>query len=60
RPTRRRRTSGIVLRDTSYVSKKKSMDHSQKLKGIQVLTEEERLSADTMQAIKANKMVNIS
>ncbi|GJR38515.1 hypothetical protein Tco_1214199 [Tanacetum coccineum] len=57
RPTRRRRTSGIVFRDISRVSKKKSLDHSQKLKGIQVLTVEEQLATDTMQAIKASKMV---
>ncbi|GJV06144.1 hypothetical protein Tco_1343800 [Tanacetum coccineum] len=57
RPTGRRRTSGIVFRDTSWVSKKKSLDHSQKLKGIQVLTEEEQLAADTMQAIKGRNMV---
>ncbi|GJT54850.1 hypothetical protein Tco_0989904 [Tanacetum coccineum] len=58
--TGRRRTSSIVFRDTSRVSKKKSLDHSQKLKGIQVLTEEEQLAVDTMQAIKASKMVSRS
>ncbi|GJV12754.1 hypothetical protein Tco_1354295 [Tanacetum coccineum] len=52
-PTSKRGTSGIVFRDTSRVSKKKSLDHSQKLKGIQVLTEEEQLAADTVQAIKS-------
>ncbi|GKC30352.1 hypothetical protein Tco_1037646, partial [Tanacetum coccineum] len=57
RPTGRRRTSGIVFRDTLRVSKKKSLDHSQKLKGIQVLTEEEQLAADTIQAIKGSNMV---
>ncbi|GJV72061.1 hypothetical protein Tco_1492056 [Tanacetum coccineum] len=41
KPTGKRGTSGIVFRDTSMVSKKKSLDHSQKPKGIQVLTEEE-------------------
>ncbi|GKG15832.1 hypothetical protein Tco_0358155, partial [Tanacetum coccineum] len=41
RPTERRRPSGVVFTDTSRVSKKKSLDQSKKLKGIQVLTEEE-------------------
>ncbi|GKD44197.1 hypothetical protein Tco_1268842 [Tanacetum coccineum] len=55
RPTRRRRPSGITFRDTLNVSKKKSLDQSQKLKGIQVMTEEEQLAADTKKAIKASK-----
>ncbi|GJV71117.1 hypothetical protein Tco_1491112 [Tanacetum coccineum] len=37
---------------------KKSLDQSQKLKGIQILTEEERLATNTMQAIKASKKVS--
>ncbi|GJR84119.1 hypothetical protein Tco_0154904 [Tanacetum coccineum] len=52
RPTGRRRPSGIAFRDTSYVSKKNSLDQPQKLKGIQTLTAEEQLAADTMQALK--------
>ncbi|GKE08907.1 hypothetical protein Tco_1412458, partial [Tanacetum coccineum] len=44
RPTGRRRPSGVAFRDTSNVSKKKSLDRSQKLKGIQVMTEEEQLA----------------
>ncbi|GJZ50645.1 hypothetical protein Tco_0604835 [Tanacetum coccineum] len=55
RPTGRRRPSGITFRDTSNVPKKKSGDHSQKLKGIEMMTEEEQLAVDTMQAIKASK-----
>ncbi|GJY66404.1 hypothetical protein Tco_0468642 [Tanacetum coccineum] len=55
RLTRRRRPSGITFRDTSNVPKKKSCDRSQKLKGIEVMIEEEQLAADTMQAIKAIK-----
>ncbi|GJW23708.1 hypothetical protein Tco_0034330 [Tanacetum coccineum] len=51
RLTGRRRPSG----DTLNVSKKKSLDESQKLKGIQVMTEEEQLAADTKKAIKASK-----
>ncbi|GJR30140.1 hypothetical protein Tco_1106372 [Tanacetum coccineum] len=56
RPTGRRRPSGIVFKDTSQVSKKKSLDQYQKVKGIQVLTEEEQLAADMIQAIKASKI----
>ncbi|GKB81748.1 hypothetical protein Tco_0948643, partial [Tanacetum coccineum] len=56
----RREHLGDCLRDTSWVSKKKSLDHSQKLKGIQVLTEEEQLAADTIQAIKGSNMVSRS
>ncbi|GJV41951.1 hypothetical protein Tco_1420391 [Tanacetum coccineum] len=44
RPTGRRRPSGIAFKDTSSVSKKKSLDRSQKLKGIQVMTYEEQLA----------------
>nr|GEU83541.1 hypothetical protein [Tanacetum cinerariifolium] len=51
----RRRPSSIALRDTSSVSKKMSPNPSQKLKGIQTLTLEEKHVANTMQALKANK-----
>ncbi|GJW13543.1 hypothetical protein Tco_0017676 [Tanacetum coccineum] len=40
---------------TSSVSKKISPDSSQNLKGIQTLTAEEQLIANTMQTLKANK-----
>ncbi|GJS32811.1 hypothetical protein Tco_0531193 [Tanacetum coccineum] len=60
RPTGRRRPFGITFRDTSNVSTKKPLDQSQTLKGIQMLMEEERLAANTMQAIKANKKINRS
>ncbi|GKC51564.1 hypothetical protein Tco_1074309, partial [Tanacetum coccineum] len=53
----RKRSSGITFKDISSASKKKSPDKSQKLKGIQVLTEEEQLAADTIQAIKGSNMV---
>ncbi|GKF09760.1 hypothetical protein Tco_0043984 [Tanacetum coccineum] len=53
--TGRRRPSGIAFRYTSSVSKKMSPDPSQKLKGVQTLTPEEQLVADTMQALKASK-----
>ncbi|GJY73271.1 hypothetical protein Tco_0477702 [Tanacetum coccineum] len=55
RVTGRRRTQGVTISDTLRVSKKKSVDQSQKLKGIQTLTTEEQLAADTMQALKASK-----
>ncbi|GJV51023.1 hypothetical protein Tco_1446764 [Tanacetum coccineum] len=51
----KRRPLGIAFRDTSSVSKKMSPDPSQKLKGIQTLTLEEQLAADTMQALKESK-----
>ncbi|GJT01957.1 RNA-directed DNA polymerase, eukaryota [Tanacetum coccineum] len=51
----RRRPSGIDFRDTSSVSKKKSHDLSQKLKGVQTLTPKEQLVADTMKALKESK-----
>ncbi|GJV40174.1 hypothetical protein Tco_1418614 [Tanacetum coccineum] len=60
RPTGSRRTSGVVFRDTSRLSKKKSLDQFQKLKGIQMVTEEERLVANTIQAIKASRKVSKS
>ncbi|GJV65306.1 retrovirus-related pol polyprotein from transposon TNT 1-94 [Tanacetum coccineum] len=53
-----RRPSGIVFRDTSSVSKKKSHDLSQNLKGVQTLTPEEQLVADTMKALKESKKTN--
>ncbi|GKC54124.1 hypothetical protein Tco_1076869 [Tanacetum coccineum] len=53
--TGRRRTRGVTIRDTPRVSKKKSTDHSRKLKGIKMMTVEEQLAADTMQSLKASK-----
>ncbi|GKB55026.1 hypothetical protein Tco_0905779 [Tanacetum coccineum] len=47
--------TGVVIKDTPTVSKKKSLDQSQKLKGIQVMIEEEQLAANTKKAIKASK-----
>ncbi|GJT71769.1 copia protein [Tanacetum coccineum] len=60
RRSTRRRPSGIAFRDTSSVLKKKSPDMSQKLKGIQTMTTEEQLVADTMQALKASKKLSRS
>ncbi|GJT56759.1 hypothetical protein Tco_0991813 [Tanacetum coccineum] len=48
----------ISFRDTLSVSKKMSLDLSQKLKGVQTLTREEQLAADTMQALKESKKTN--
>ncbi|GJV62775.1 retrovirus-related pol polyprotein from transposon TNT 1-94 [Tanacetum coccineum] len=45
----------VTIRYTPRVLKKKLVDQSQKLKGIQTLTVEEQLVADTMQALKASK-----
>nr|GEV40847.1 hypothetical protein [Tanacetum cinerariifolium] len=58
RRSTRRRPSSIEFRDTSSVSKKKSPDQSQKLKGIQTMTTEEQLATDTMQALKASKKLS--
>ncbi|GKF90395.1 hypothetical protein Tco_0274096, partial [Tanacetum coccineum] len=52
----RRRPLGIAFIDTSSVSKKISPGLSQKLKGIQTLTSEEQLIADTMQVLKASRL----
>ncbi|GJU02154.1 hypothetical protein Tco_1112492 [Tanacetum coccineum] len=60
RVTGRRRTRGVTIRDTPKVSKKKSVDQSQNLKGIQTLTVEEQLAADTMQALKSTVIVATS
>ncbi|GKD54748.1 hypothetical protein Tco_1288135 [Tanacetum coccineum] len=42
RPTRRRRPYGVAFRYTSNMSKKKSLDRTQKLKSIQVMSEEDQ------------------
>ncbi|GJY13134.1 retrovirus-related pol polyprotein from transposon TNT 1-94 [Tanacetum coccineum] len=51
----RRRPPGIAFIDTSSMSKNISPDLSHKLKGVQMLTPEEQLAADTMQALKASR-----
>ncbi|GJT32377.1 hypothetical protein Tco_0922796 [Tanacetum coccineum] len=56
----RRKPYGITFRDTSRVSKKKSHDQSQKLKGIQTLTTKEQLATDTMQALKSSRKISRS
>nr|GFA47787.1 hypothetical protein [Tanacetum cinerariifolium] len=47
-----RKLRGVVIQDTPSTPKKKSVNHSKKLKGIQTLTLDEQLAADTMQACK--------
>ncbi|GJZ67216.1 hypothetical protein Tco_0630456 [Tanacetum coccineum] len=59
RPTRRRKPIGVVFRDTSNVSKKKSLDQSQKLKGIQVLTEEERFVPEVPDEAKGSSAAKV-
>ncbi|GKE14921.1 hypothetical protein Tco_1422498, partial [Tanacetum coccineum] len=44
KPTKRRRQTGVVFRDTPTVPQKKPLDQSQKLKGVQVMSVEERSS----------------
>ncbi|GJX45325.1 hypothetical protein Tco_0262001 [Tanacetum coccineum] len=51
-----RKQTGIVFKDTPIVSKKKPLGQSHKLNGVQVMSIEERLTADTKKAIKANKL----
>ncbi|GJW56351.1 hypothetical protein Tco_0103082 [Tanacetum coccineum] len=55
-----RRSRGVVIQDTLNVPKKKLVDHSQKLKGVQMLTAEEQLATYTMQAIKNSKKLSKS
>ncbi|GJU18183.1 hypothetical protein Tco_1146149 [Tanacetum coccineum] len=51
----RRRPSGVVIRDTPKVSMKKTSDQSQKLKGIEMLSDVAQLAVDTHKAIKASR-----
>ncbi|GJX54269.1 hypothetical protein Tco_0282638 [Tanacetum coccineum] len=56
KPTERRRQICVVFRDTPTVPQKKPLNQSQKLKGIQVMSVEQRLAADTKKAINTNKL----
>ncbi|GJS75622.1 hypothetical protein Tco_0725503 [Tanacetum coccineum] len=49
-----RRPTGVIIRDTPNVSIKKILDQSQKLKGIEMLSDAAQLVVDTQKAIKAN------
>ncbi|GJR72532.1 hypothetical protein Tco_0084897 [Tanacetum coccineum] len=51
----RRRPSGVVIRDTLNVSKKKTINRLRKLKGIKMLSDAAQLAADTQKAIKASR-----
>ncbi|GKB21411.1 hypothetical protein Tco_0855334 [Tanacetum coccineum] len=53
--TRRRRQTGVTIRDTLVVSTKKTPTQSLKLKGIEMLSDAAMLAADTTKAIKARK-----
>ncbi|GJU05274.1 hypothetical protein Tco_1121704 [Tanacetum coccineum] len=57
----RRKPIGAIIQDTSQVSKKKSIDQSlsQKLKGIELLSDATQLEIDTQKAIKASKRKRI-
>ncbi|GKE13539.1 hypothetical protein Tco_1417090, partial [Tanacetum coccineum] len=51
----RKKTTGVVIRDTPNVSTKKTLDQSKKLKGIEMLSEAAQLKANILKAIKASK-----
>nr|GEU83139.1 hypothetical protein [Tanacetum cinerariifolium] len=53
-PTRRRQI-GVIIRDTSSVSKKKTPDPSKKLKGVLTLTPAQQEVADIMKALKESR-----
>ncbi|GJV24083.1 hypothetical protein Tco_1376778 [Tanacetum coccineum] len=52
-----RKQTGVVLRDTPTVSKKKPLDQSQKLKGVQVLSGKKREATDLKKVIRASKLI---
>ncbi|GKC97257.1 hypothetical protein Tco_1167532, partial [Tanacetum coccineum] len=51
----RRKHRGVIIQDTLQVTKKKSIDQTQKLKGIELLSDAAQFEIDTQKAIKANK-----
>nr|GEV61335.1 hypothetical protein [Tanacetum cinerariifolium] len=53
-PTRRRQT-GVTIRDTSSILKKKTLDPSKKLKGVLTLTPAEQEAGDIMEALKESR-----
>nr|GEU39635.1 retrovirus-related Pol polyprotein from transposon TNT 1-94 [Tanacetum cinerariifolium] len=53
--TGRRRQTGVTIRDTPTVTKKKTQEQSLKLKGMELLSDVSMLAADTKKAIKASK-----
>ncbi|GJV98023.1 hypothetical protein Tco_1549600 [Tanacetum coccineum] len=54
-PTRRRKETGVIFRDTPIVSTKKTPPQSLKLKGMEMLSDAAMLADDTRKAIKASK-----
>ncbi|GJX52294.1 hypothetical protein Tco_0280663 [Tanacetum coccineum] len=55
RPTGRRKPRGVTIRYTLRVSKKKSIDQSQNLKAIELLSDAAQLEINTQKEIKASK-----
>ncbi|GKE63734.1 hypothetical protein Tco_1514101, partial [Tanacetum coccineum] len=54
-PTWRRRQTGVTIRDTPTVTKKKTPEQPLKLKGMEMLSDAAILVADTKKALKASK-----
>ncbi|GJU21826.1 retrovirus-related pol polyprotein from transposon TNT 1-94 [Tanacetum coccineum] len=50
-----RRPTGVFIRDTPNVSMKKTLDQSQKLKGIEILSDAAQLAAHIQKVIKASR-----
>nr|GEX27197.1 putative RNA-directed DNA polymerase, eukaryota, reverse transcriptase zinc-binding domain protein [Tanacetum cinerariifolium] len=55
RPTGRRRQTEVTFRDTSNVLKKKTLTQSQKIKGMEILSDAATLDDETSKAIKASR-----
>ncbi|GJS49803.1 hypothetical protein Tco_0599924 [Tanacetum coccineum] len=54
-PTKKRRQTGVTIRDTPAVTKKKTPKQPLKLKGMEMLSDAAILVVDTKKAIKASK-----
>ncbi|GKE25776.1 hypothetical protein Tco_1441160 [Tanacetum coccineum] len=54
KPTRRRRQTGVIVRDTPTVTKKKTPEQSLKLKGIEMLSDVAMLETHIRKAMKAS------
>ncbi|GJV46571.1 hypothetical protein Tco_1431107 [Tanacetum coccineum] len=52
KPTRRRRQSGVTIRDTPTVIKKKTLEQSLKLKGMEMLSDAAMLKKDSRKVMK--------
>ncbi|GKD20078.1 hypothetical protein Tco_1221781 [Tanacetum coccineum] len=55
KPTRRRKETGVIFRDTPIVSTKKTPPQSLKLKGREMLSDAAMLAADIRKSIKTSK-----